>query len=66
MNNVDLATKELAAKEFMNSNSVRDMKLYKNERKRAKSLLVDILDANLIKNDFIDKEKEEKRKMQLN
>ena len=36
--NINLATKKLAAKEFMNKKNKREMKMYKNEKKRAKNL----------------------------
>lgn len=44
MNNINTATKKLAMKEFINPKSKRDLKLYKNEKRKVKSLLVNILE----------------------
>ena len=38
------------------------MRLYKSERRKAKSLLVDILDPGLYAEDFIDKKEEDEKK----
>jgi len=48
MNNINIITKKLAAKEFMNKNSKKDMRIYKAEMRKAKSLLYDIIDNDII------------------
>jgi hypothetical protein len=59
MQGISLATKKLAMREFIQTGNAKDEKMYKAEKRKAKTLLQDILNPNAFQSDFIEKKAED-------